>query len=122
MLPRTCLVSKMTLCSTVVMKIHVFDKCYSTLLDSAFLTITISAAHIALNRLFVHCNVITLGLKSLSLKPRSHCPGVRPGRTGTEFECVHIFPAVLRTRPGLGQKIDHACPGNATVCDGAFPL
>jgi len=34
---------------------------------------------------------------------------------GTEFECVHIFPAVLRTRPGLGQKLIRVCPGNATV-------
>jgi len=54
MLPRTCLVSKMTLCSTVVMKIHVSDKCYLTLLDSAFLTITIT--------------------------PRSHCPGFQSRR------------------------------------------
>jgi len=52
------------ICSTVVMKIHVFDKCYLTLLESAFVTITkrISAAQIALNRLCVHCNVITLEL------------------------------------------------------------
>ena len=52
----------------------------------------------------------------IKLKPRSLCPGVcpgaprqfaasRPGRIGKEFECVHIFPAVLRTRPGLGQKL-----------------
>jgi len=67
------------------------------------------------------------------IKPRSHCPGVRPGafwqfaagepgRIGTEFECIHIFPAVLRTRPGLGQNLITVCPGNATVCNGAIPV
>ena len=71
-------------------------------------------------------------LRSVQLKPRSHCPGVRPGasrqftaggpgRTGTNRD-VHIFPAVLRTRPGLGHKFITVCPGNATVCDGAFPV
>jgi len=57
------------------------------------------------------------------------CPGsLQPagrsetGRIGTEFECVHIFLALLRTRPGLGHKLITVCPGNATVCDGAFPV
>jgi len=44
------------------------------------------------------------------------------GRIGTEFDCVHIFPAELRTRPGLGHKFITVCLGNATVCDGAFPV
>ena len=44
------------------------------------------------------------------------------GRIGTEFECIHKFPAVLRTRPGLGHILITVCPGNATVCDGAFPV
>ena len=35
---------------------------------------------------------------------------------------VRIFPAVLRTRPGLGQKIITVCPGNATVCDVHFDV
>jgi len=62
------------------------------------------------------------------LEPRSHCPGVRHGasrqfaaggpvRIGKEFECVPIDLAVLRTRPGLGQKLITVCPGNATVCE-----
>jgi len=45
-----------------------------------------------------------------------------PGRIGKEFECVHTFPAVLRTRPGFGQKVITVCPGYATVCDGTFPV
>ena len=45
-----------------------------------------------------------------------------PGRFGTEFECVHIFPAVLRTRPGLGHTLITVCPGYAKVCDGQFPV
>jgi len=43
------------------------------------------------------------------LKPRSQCPGV---------ECVHTFPAVLRTRPCLGQNVITVFTGYATVCDG----
>jgi len=39
-----------------------------------------------------------------------------------KFECVHTFPAVLRTRTGLGQKVIMVCPGYATVCDGTFPV
>jgi len=47
----------------------------------------------------------------IMLKPRSHCPGIRPGASrqfvvgepGYEFDFVHTFPATLRTRPGLGQ-------------------
>jgi len=36
------------------------------------------------------------------VRPGSLQPADRgePGRTGTEFDCVHIFPTVLRTRPG----------------------
>jgi len=30
-----------------------------------------------------------------------------PGRIVKELECVHTFPAVLRTRPSFGQKNDH---------------
>jgi len=58
------------------------------------------------------------------VRPGSLQPADRgePGRIGTEFECVHIFPAVLRTRPGLGHKFITVCPGDATVCDGAFPV
>jgi len=55
-----------------------------------------------------------------NLKPRSHCPGVRPGasrqfaaggpgkpgRIGTEFESVHIFSAVLRTKPRCIPGVD----------------
>jgi len=43
-----------------------------------------------------------------------------PGRIGTEFDFVHIFPAVLRTKESLGQKLITVYPGNATVCNGAF--
>ena len=46
----------------------------------------------------------------------------KPERIATKLECVHIFPAVLRTRPGLGQKLITVCPGYATVCDSAFPV
>ena len=58
------------------------------------------------------------------VRPGSLQPADRgePGRIGSEFEYVHIFPAVLRTRPGLGQKLITFCPGNATVCDGLFPV
>jgi len=66
------------------------------------------------------------------IKPSSHFPGVRPGlppadrgepgRIGTEFEYVHIFPTVLRTRPGFGHKLITVCSGNATDCDDAFPV
>jgi len=60
----------------------------------------------------------------ITLKPRSHCPGVRPGasrqfaagepgRIGTEFGCLRIFPAVLRTRPGSGQNLITVCLDNA---------
>ena len=58
------------------------------------------------------------------VRPGSLQPADRgkPGRIGTEFECVHIFPAVLRTRPGLGHKLITVCPDNATVYDGAFPV
>jgi len=58
------------------------------------------------------------------VRPGSLQPADRgePGRIGTELECIHIFPAVLRTRPGLGHKLVTVCPGYATVCDGAFPV
>jgi len=49
-------------------------------------------------------------------------PAVCSRRIGTELKCVHIFPAVLRIRPGLGYKLITVCPGNATMCDGAFPV
>ena len=39
-----------------------------------------------------------------------------------EFECVHILPAMLRTRPGLGQKVITVCAGYATICDGSLPV
>jgi len=45
-----------------------------------------------------------------------------PGRIVKEFECVYIFPAMLRTRPGMGQNVTAVCPGYATVCDGAFQV
>ena len=37
-----------------------------------------------------------------------------PGGIG-KFKCFYIFPAVLRTRPSLGQKLFTVCPGHATV-------
>jgi len=58
------------------------------------------------------------------VRPGSLQPADRgePGQIGTEFKCVQIFPAVLRTRAGLGQNLITVCPGYATVCDGAFPV
>jgi len=58
------------------------------------------------------------------VRPGSLQPADRgePGRIGTKFECVHIFPAVLRTRPGLGHTLITVCPGNVTICDSAFPV
>jgi len=55
------------------------------------------------------------------VRPGSLQPADRgePELIGTEFECVHIFSAVLRPRPGFGQKLITICLGNATVCDGA---
>ena len=79
-------------------------------------------------------------LRLVGFKPRLHCPGVHsssfttrpgppatnsrgePGRIVKELECVHTFPAVLRARPGFGQKVITVCPGYATVCDGTFPV
>jgi len=46
----------------------------------------------------------------------------KPGRIVKELECVYTFPAVLRTRPGLGQNVITVCRGYATVCDGTFPV
>jgi len=65
-------------------------------------------------------------MSKASVKPGSQCPGVcpgasrqfasvRPGQTGMNLETVHIFPVVLRTIPGLGQKLIMVCPGNATM-------
>jgi len=76
---------------------------------------------------FTVCNLLSLVHTVpvyTPMRPGSLQPADRdePGRIGKEFECVHIFPAVLRTRPGLRQKIITVCPGNATVCDGAFPV
>jgi len=63
---------------------------------------------------------------SKKIKARSHCPTLadrgEPGRIVKEFECVHIFQAMLRTRPGLGQTVITVCPGDATVCDGTFQV
>jgi len=57
---------------------------------------------------------------SKTLKPRSHCPGVRPG------EGIHIFPAMLRTRPSFGAKSDHGlsrlCYGLRRYIPGVAPL
>ena len=57
-----------------------------------------------------------------SIKPLSHCPGVRPGtqfvaggprRTGTNREGSRVRSYI----PGsaLGQKVITVCPGHATV-------
>ena len=48
-------------------------------------------------------------------------PG-EPGRIVKKFECVLTFPVVLRTRPGLGQKVITVCTGYATVCGGTIPV
>ena len=65
------------------------------------------------------------------LQPRSHCRGVRPGgsrRPGANRSescrnlSVHILPAMLRTRPGLGQKVITVCAGYATICDSSLPV
>jgi len=59
------------------------------------------------------------------IKPRSHCPGVRPdasrqflaggpGRTGRNRKEIRVRLYILgsaTTRPGLGQKVITVCPG-----------
>jgi len=81
----------------------------------------------------VQLHVICCGVLWFTLKPNLHFP-VRPGASWQfvaggqgepgqivkEFECVHIFPAMLRTKPGLGQNMISICPGYSTVCDGTF--
>ena len=67
----------------------------------------------------VHTVPVYAPVRSGSLEPADRG---EPGRIGNELEYVHIFPAVLRTRPGLGQNLITLCPGNATVCDGSFPV
>ena len=91
------------------------NKCKRAVASATFILYTIV--------IYVHVN---------RLKPPSHCPSVhpcaprrllgKPGRIVEEFECVQTFPAVLRTRPGLGQKIITVCPRYATVCNGTFPV
>ena len=45
-----------------------------------------------------------------------------PERTVKEFECVHTFPAALRKRSGLGQKVITVCPGYVTVYGSSLPV
>ena len=63
------------------------------------------------------------------IKPRSHCPGVRPGayrqfvaggpeRTRTSLEGIRVRPYI----PGFGEKVITVCHGYVTVCDGTFPV
>jgi len=72
----------------------------------------------------------------LTFKPRSHCPGVRPGaprqfsaggpgQTGTNREEIRVrsyIPGSVTDQTWFGAKIDNGLSGNATVCDGAFPV
>ena len=45
-----------------------------------------------------------------------------PERIVKEFECVHTFPAALRNKYCLGQKVITICPGYAAVYGSSLPV
>jgi len=68
--------------------------------------------------------------KMVFFRPRSHCLGVRPGasrqfaaggpnRDGIQVRSYIPVSATDQTKFGAQIKV---CPGNATACDGAFPV